>query len=278
MHRRRLPAGVPLPARAGVAWSGFPRTCRAVGFCAAVRSERVRAGGGHYRPPPVRSCPLVRVAPAPGVDVRASSRGRLVRSPDGITVTCCGDVLSRRRSWGFPIRPFAGFVPRPGVAVVSASRDARRLLASRVRRFRRDGPTCRSPRAPPRVVWLGGPADRCGRTPCGRRSERSARERSARSRGVGPASGLRSRARSASADVRLFRRARSCLGFLGPLSGVRAKQTCSTRSCRRTVMLALCRSRACTRLDASGVVPWRKDGSHGHARVRSARVSRHPLP
>lgn len=234
MHRRRLPAGVPLPARAGVAWSGFSRTCRAVGFCAAVRSERVLTGTGHYRPPPARSCPLVAFAPAPGVDARVFARAaRPVAGRDHSHVL--RRVLSRRRSWGFPIaRPFAGFVPRPGVAVVSASRDARRLLASRVRRFRpRRAHVPFASRPAPSGLARG-----TGR-PVWENPVRAA-IRTIRPRTVGAITGGRPGFwASLPRTIRVRRRSSFSAGAIlpwvfGPLSGVRTKQTCSTRSSRRS--------------------------------------------
>jgi hypothetical protein len=116
MHRRRLPAGVPLPARAGVAWSGFPSTCRALGFCAAGSAGPSERDVDHYRsaPPAFRSS-LVRASPlglgASGVggssDRRTGSQPRAAAR------------ASRRRSWGLPIAPFAGLIPPAGAGDVS---------------------------------------------------------------------------------------------------------------------------------------------------------------
>ena len=230
MHRRRLPAGVPLPARAGVAWSGIPRTCRAVGFCAAVRSERVAWAAAITGR---RGCgirPLVRVRRAPGAGARGPrgrlSSGRRTGSQSRAAARAVPTALL-----GFPYRPFAGLVPRAGVPDVSASRDARRLLASRVRRFRpRRAHVPLALRSTP-----GGLARGTGRPVLGEplaggdpndppANGRRDHGGSARLLGFAPAHDPRP------STFVFFAGRDPALGFLGPLSGVRANQTCSTRS------------------------------------------------
>lgn len=222
MHRRRLPAGVPLPARAGVAWSGSPARTERWGSVPPVRAGE---GAGHRSLPidaqarSVRRCTRV----SPWGDERASAGGaRPIAGRDH------SHVLRRVRPDGAPgvsLSTLRRFAPARGCRGRFAC-DARVCW-----RARHDLPSVAGPRAVGlclRPEWFS-PGDR----PTGFRknvratgpSLRPANGRSDRGR-LGPASGLRSRVRSAPADVRS---AGAILPWASrPLSGLRAGAT--TRS------------------------------------------------
>jgi hypothetical protein len=188
-----------------------------------------------------------------------ASYGRRRRRPDRRPVSQprAAACFTRRRSWGFPIAPFAGLIPPAGAGDVS------RLAALLRPPSVPGGPTYRWRRLRPRWFSPGGPTDRFWQdVRATGPSPRPAVRRYGLGR-LGPASGLRSRARSAPAAVVYSGGSDPALGFWSSLRDM-GEPSDSTRS------VSPCVERTCAR--CSSLTRRRISRSHGRAPGAAARV------
>jgi len=278
MHRRRLPAGVPLPARAGVAWSGSPALTEplvSVPPCGRDDLSPLVARRAIAGPPPASRHACARRPSGPplgrsvGRFLRASSSSS--RSPAGITATCCG-VLYPTALMGFPYRALRRVDPARGCRGRFA---AGRTAAAAFRPGRAHVPLA-SP--PPQVVWPGETNRQVLARRAGDGTIPSTRGPSVRSWEARPGfwaslpRAIRTRRR------RLFRRARSCLGLLVLSQGYGRTERLDA------IRVAVCRTDVCPLFESdpkadqplSRARAWRGGAGRRRGSVRLARVREDP--